>query len=372
MVLDFTSALYLGLDHGSRSLRPWTGLTTGIPAAMAPPPAARRIGDTLALLQGCEAGTVAPSTLHLFWDLCGLLGPGRNVIYVDDGVYPIGRWGVERAAARGVPVRVFPGRADVLKSLVEGSPFRGSRPIVVADGVSPQSGRPSPVAEYAAIVQKAGGRLVLDDTQALGVLGESPCVQAPYGRKGGGTCRNAGIGGRDIILIASLAKGFGAPLAVMSGCADFIERFERRSDTRVHCSPPSAAALNAAEHAMEQNRECGDALRRRLAGLVRLFRSTASGLGLRVRGGLFPVQSLAELPRPDVLALHGRLLRRGVRTVLRRSRRGSSGCISFILTARHSPADIYRAVEALSDAVAAGGMSVPAGSAPADRAPLRG
>ena len=32
-MLDFTSALYLGLRHGSGSLRPWSALTTGVPAA---------------------------------------------------------------------------------------------------------------------------------------------------------------------------------------------------------------------------------------------------------------------------------------------------------------------------------------------------
>ena len=33
-VLDFTSALYLGLQHPSRSLRPWRQFTTGAPAAL--------------------------------------------------------------------------------------------------------------------------------------------------------------------------------------------------------------------------------------------------------------------------------------------------------------------------------------------------
>jgi len=41
-VLDFTSALYLGLRHPSGSLRPWARFTLGVPAALAAPPEAEQ------------------------------------------------------------------------------------------------------------------------------------------------------------------------------------------------------------------------------------------------------------------------------------------------------------------------------------------
>ena len=104
-VLDFTSALYLGLRHPSPSLRPWSGLTTGKPAALEPPPGSAAIAGRFAALVGCERATPVASTLHLFWDLFGLLARDRVRIYMDEGTYAIARWGVERAAARGVPVR---------------------------------------------------------------------------------------------------------------------------------------------------------------------------------------------------------------------------------------------------------------------------
>src|SRR5262245_51588111 len=107
-MLDFTSALYLGMRHGSRSLEPWDQLTTGRPAALVSPPGARQVSQALAVLQGCESGTLATSTLHLFWDLFGMLAGERVAIYPDAGIYPISQWGVERAAARGAPVRKFP------------------------------------------------------------------------------------------------------------------------------------------------------------------------------------------------------------------------------------------------------------------------
>src|SRR5574341_1890957 len=96
------------MQHPSRSWLPWAQLTTGVPAALASPVIARTIAQKLAALQSCEAATLAPSTLHLFWDLFGILAKDAVAIYMDAGIYPIARWGVERAAARGVPVRSFP------------------------------------------------------------------------------------------------------------------------------------------------------------------------------------------------------------------------------------------------------------------------
>jgi 8-amino-7-oxononanoate synthase len=82
-VLDFTTALYLGLRHPSDALAPWARLTTGVPAALREPRAATAVGAAVAALQGCERGAVAASTLHLAWDLMGMLAGEGTWIYLD-------------------------------------------------------------------------------------------------------------------------------------------------------------------------------------------------------------------------------------------------------------------------------------------------
>ena len=106
-MLDFTSALYLGFRHAHDALRPWAQLTTGRPAALEPAPEAVALAQDLARLLGCERAVLAPSTLHLFWDLFDVLARDRIAIYTDAGTYPIARYGVERAAAKGVPTSSF-------------------------------------------------------------------------------------------------------------------------------------------------------------------------------------------------------------------------------------------------------------------------
>src|SRR6267378_2039427 len=107
-MLDFTSVLYLGFLHAHSALRPWAQLTTGRPAAFEPAPEAVALAQDLAQLLRCERAVLAPSTLHLYWDLFDVLANERIAIYADAGTYPIARWGIERAAAKGVRTATFP------------------------------------------------------------------------------------------------------------------------------------------------------------------------------------------------------------------------------------------------------------------------
>jgi 8-amino-7-oxononanoate synthase len=339
-VLDFTSSLYLGLLHDSRSLAPWGQLTTGVPAALAPPPGASAVAARLSTLQGCERGTLAASTLHLCIDLFGQLAVDRPTILVDAGSYPIARLGVELAAARGARVTTF-ARHDVaaLRRALRAAP---PQPVVLADGYTPGVG-PAPVRAYLENARERGGLLVLDDTQALGLLGA----------EGGGSLREHGVGGTDVVLVSSLAKGFGAPIAALSGAHALVRHFEAHSATRVHCSPPSIAALRAAARALEINERCGEGLRRRLAAVVRRLRNGLAGAGLHPRGGLFPVQVLGPPDVPDPAQAHERLRQLGVACVLRRDALGGPPELAFVLTVRHAPSDVDRAVAAVVHATGA-------------------
>ncbi len=349
-MLDFTSALYLGIRHPSWSLRPWTSLTTGAPAALVTAGGVRRLERALATLIGCERATLGPSTLHLFWDFFGMLRGSNVAIYVDRGAYPIARWGVERALAHGVRVRSFrhhdPSallgqlRLDARLNLI---------PLVLTDGFCTRCGRALPVSEYLECVRMFGGSLILDDTQAFGILGVRPSRELPYGEGGGGSLRWSGAAGPDVLVVSSMAKGFGVPIAVMAGSQQQVRRFKEKSLTRVHSSQPSAAVIHAAEHALEVNAAHGEELRQRLAALVKQFRSRLTRSGLSAIGGLFPVQNLERVPGVDSAVVHAGLQRADVGTLLSAADdRGPR--LSLLINATHSARDIDRVVDVLGAA----------------------
>ena len=273
---------------------------------------------------------------------------------MDAETYPVAQWGIERALARAVPVRSFPHHdPDALRRQLQQDAHRPLRPLVVADGFCPGCGRPAPIAAYLESARAFGGQLLLDDTQALGILGQVPEPDLPYGRGGGGSLRWSRVGGTDVLVGSSLAKGFGVPIAVLAGSTTLLQRFVATSETRVHSSPPSVAVIHAAEYALAVNQARGDALRLYLVQVIRRFRSRLTAAGFSAVGGLFPVQTLTSIPKLDAPLLHERLLRLGVRTVLRRGHNGHTPCISFLITARHTLQDIDRAVALLAKAAGA-------------------
>jgi 8-amino-7-oxononanoate synthase len=342
-LLDFASSLYLGLRHSSRLVPSWEQLTSGKPAALSLPPGAAEVSRRLAHLQVCESATVAPSTLHLFWDLFGTFGKRPLTIYVDAETYPIALWGVERARARGACVHRFAHHdADDLRRLLRERAQTDCFQIVVTDGFCTDCGRIAPLPEYMTAVRSFDGYLVVDDTQALGIFGERNGSKFPFGVGGGGLFLWHRLSDPNALAISSLAKAFGVPMAALVGNATMVRRFIEMSETNVHCSPPSAAVLNAARRALEINRRAGDVLRQRLFLAVSAFRRRLREAGLSCIGGLFPVQTL-DVPDHLARGIHRRLQQDGVQSVLRRAHSGGGARVSFIITARHRQRDVDQA-----------------------------
>jgi 8-amino-7-oxononanoate synthase len=205
--LDFTSSLYLGLCHPSRVLTPFRQLTIGVPAAVRSPDEAEDIAGSLAQLTGCSAGSLGTSTLHVFWDLFCILCRRQSAILIVGEIYPIALWGIERAAALGVPVaRVAVHDQERVSRCTQAWSRRGIRPIIVTDGIFLPEGRIAPLGPDARIAAANGGLLVIDDTQALGILGSGPTACSPYGRGGGGSFRFHGLAGPHLVVILHLKR----------------------------------------------------------------------------------------------------------------------------------------------------------------------
>ncbi len=347
-MLDFTSSLYLGLAHEHAGLRPWSRMTTGTPAALRTLPGSGAVAADLARLSQSEAAVLTPSTLHAFHDL-SLLWPARtHALYLDSGAYEIAKWGAAMAASRGMRVRQFRHHdpASLCRALQKDRAC-GRVPLVVTDGYCPGCGAAAPLAAYAGSTETFGGWLVVDDTQAFGVLGRAPSARSPFGTGGGGTAPWLDFRHPRLVIAASLAKGFGVPLAVVAGARRLIERFERSSETRTHCSPVAAPALHAAENAIAFNHHAGDRARASLSQLVSRLRRKLQTTPLEPAGGLFPSLSIAGTQGLTAEDLHLCLQRMEIQTVLQRQRVSGEPRLGVLITALHGNRDIDRLAEAL-------------------------
>jgi 8-amino-7-oxononanoate synthase len=369
--LDFCSSLYLGWQHPGHSLGDWASLSLGQPAALRAVPGSAELAQQLACLQGCAKATICNSTFHLFWDLFQTLSGPDMMIFLDQASYPVIGWGVERAACQGIPVQRFAAHAVTpLAQMLAHAHQAGWRPIIVTDGYAPSLGRAAPLARYAALAAQYEGLLVLDDTQALGLFGApagtrsgtqsgtlagtlANSASGPWGSGGGGSLQAQQVFGPHILVGASLAKAFGAPLAVLAGDQALIQRFEAQSQTRMHASPPAVPVLRAAQQALRYNHEHGAARRGHLWRLLQHWWQGLAALGILSHGGPFPVQTLATVRRKGQVAidwsgLHRYLAQRGTQAVLHAvpaAQGGKPGWqLSFILNAHHSLAQITLAL----------------------------
>ena len=349
---DFTSALYLGFHHAYHELKPWRTLTSGVPAALREPSLNGSLAGAIAGMQGLERGVLAPSSLHLFWDLMGKQDK-NSLLLADAGIYKIGSWGLERASCQGARVVYFKHHcpqhlALLLQKECQRQPYKV---LVLTDGWCPHCGQAAPLPLYLDLVRKYRGLLLIDDSQALGILGKNPTSPMPYGEGGGGLLQWFGLQGSDIVTICSLAKGLGVPLSVMSSSASFINTFVRQSETRVHCSPVSAAHVQAALHALKTNRKRGSLLRQKLLQNIRLFQKLISGLGLSTRGDFFPLQSIYPEKPLQPHRLYLPLAQRGIRTLLLQSHVSRETSLSFCFSATHTAEQIRRLAAGLAFAL---------------------
>ena len=350
--MDFTSALYLGLKHPSNDLLAYHQLTTGKPALLAEASTERHVAKKLANLQGLPNGVLGTSTLHLFWDFFDLFSNSNTVIFRDSQLYPIAGWGIDRAKCKGMPVYDFPHlEADGLKATLQRKLRPRQRPIVVTDGWCTQCGKAAPLPKYLQLIRPKGGLLIIDDTQSLGIFGKMSSSTFPYGKGGGGQLPRLNIQGDDIVTISSLAKGFGVPLAVLSGSREWVNLFQRRSKTRLHCSPPSRATIHAAKKALLINEVKGKLLRKQLWDRVQYFRKGLWGIGLKTRGGVFPVQTIANLGSKASRFLYLQLKKAGIQSLLLQPYGLRKTAIAFLLSAQHTYEELNKVLQRVAQAV---------------------
>ena len=330
--VDFTSSLYLNLKHPYHQIGPWASLTTGKPAGLYEPHIARQVALDVARLKGFQDGIVGKSSLHFFWDVIHLLNQKKIAVFYDRQLYVAAKVGLD--IARNSRRRVVPfdaNRLSALEDLIHRSFRKGQRPVLLTEGWLPLRRRVAPIQYYLRLMRKYDGVLILDDTQALGILGSNPTFKMPYGKGGGGTIQFLNVRNTDrVISISSLAKAFGVPMAVMCGNTKWLEHYRNQSVSRFHNSPPSIVDVLAAQNALKINRSKGDKLRWVLLQKIKYFQKELAEVGLTLSSNVFPIQSLEEFSAQKTIRLYRHLELHRIKALLLRGQKADRPVLSFL------------------------------------------
>ena len=236
----------------------------------------------------------------------------------------------------GRPVVTFPhGDVQSLRDLLKTQVRPKQRPVIVTDGVFPTTGYVAPLADYAREIAQYGGRLLVDEAHAFGVVGEN----------GRGAAELCGV--EEITAMgATLSKAYCAHGAFVPCRAETAARLRRVPSIIGACagSPLSAAVAAASLQYVAKH----PTLRTNLSAMTRYLRTKLRSIGLEVIDSPAAIASFVCGDRADMLAQQRRLFDRGI--YIHHSNyigAGTDGVIRCAVFRDHSREDVDELIAAL-------------------------
>jgi glycine C-acetyltransferase len=215
--------------------------------------------------------------------------------------------------------------------------------LVITDGVFSMDGDIGPVDKLAALAEKYGAIMMVDDAHASGVLG----------RNGRGSIDHFGMHGRVDVQVGTLSKAIGALGGYVCGSKDLIDYLYHRARPFLFSTshPPSVAATCiAAFDILEQEPERIE----RLWDNTRYFQGELRRAGFNIGGVNTPA---TETPITPVIIGEGRAAMDYSRALFEEGVMGTGiafptvpegkARIRLILTSEHTKAQLDRALETL-------------------------
>jgi glycine C-acetyltransferase len=229
--------------------------------------------------------------------------------------------------------------ADLERCLIEAADARYR--LIATDGVFSMDGHVAPLADICALADRHQALVLVDDSHAVGVLGD-------HGR---GTADLFGVRDQVDLVTGTLGKALGgATGGYVSGRGELIELLRQRSRPYLF-SNSLAPAIAAASLVALDLVYAADDRRDRLRHNAHLFRSRMTELGFDVIPGQHPIVPVMLGDAAVAVSFAERLLARGVYAIafsypvvpVGRAR------IRIQLSAAHTTADVERAIDAFAD-----------------------
>ncbi|HEX4285348.1 MAG TPA: glycine C-acetyltransferase [Terracidiphilus sp.] len=216
--------------------------------------------------------------------------------------------------------------------------------LVITDGVFSMDGDIGPVDKLAALAEKYGAIMMVDDAHASGVLG----------RNGRGSIDHFGVHGRVDVQVGTLSKAIGALGGYVCGSKDLIDFLYHRARPFLFSTshPPSVAATCIAAFDILENEP--DRMER-LWGNTRYFQGQLKNAGFNIGGVNTPA---TETPITPVIIGEGRVAMEFSRALFDEGVMGTGiafptvpegkARIRLIVTSEHTRAQLDQAVDTLA------------------------
>ena len=302
-----------------------------------------RLEERIAAFKGTEAALVFNSGYAANNGIIqGLAGAGDTIFSDSLNHASI----IDGCRLSGAAVQIYPHNdmAALEQLLLQQSPHRRGRWLIVSDGVFSMDGDIAPLPELVALKQRFDAWLMIDDAHGGGVLGA----------RGRGTAEQFGCMEQVDLQMGTFGKAFGSFGAYLAARRAVIDTLMNRSRSFIFSTslPPGVLAANLAAVDLVDSEE-GAERRTRLEQNRQLFSSLLREEGLDLCGSrtqIVPV--LIGDPEPTMRATD-RLLERGIfLSGIRPPTVAPGTCrLRATLMADHSPDELRQAAQVLIEIV---------------------
>ena len=208
---------------------------------------------------------------------------------------------------------------------------RAARPLVLTDGMFSHDGSLAPLAEYLAVLPRAG-MLLVDDAHGAGTLG----------RTGKGTPEVCGVRDERLVQTISLSKAVGVYGGALLGSAKIIRTVQERSHIFIGNTPMPLPLAAAALKSLQLLRR-DPTLRARLSANTTRLKTALRAAGFPVADSAAPLVALTPRDARHAARTKSALRRAGIYPPLIRYLGGPpDGYFRFALSSEHTPAQLDR------------------------------
>lgn len=358
-IFDFASCNYLGIDLQPEimeaippALKKW-GVHPSWTRAVASPGIYEDLERALADLIGAPMTLVFPAITLLHAGVLPVLAGDGGVILKDISAHHSIIEACRLAQTHGAEHLDFKHNDPVdLEAKLARYPHERTK-VIAIDGVYSMSGEYPPLPAFARLAQEYNAWVYIDDAHGIGVIGENPSPEAPYGHKGNGIVRYYGLDYVQdrLIYVAGLSKSFSSFGAFIS-CNDLkMKNLFRSASTFIFSGPPPVASLASALAGIRLNQRDGEVWRAQIYHLTHRLITGSKALGFEViNDNDFPIVCVMIGKTRDVIAAckilweYGILITPALYPIVPKDK----GLLRFSITAVNTEEEIDRAVEALA------------------------
>lgn len=298
----------------------------------------------IAAFLGVEAAALLPAGYMSNAALLQAVAEEFTVLLVDAQAHASLREAAAQSGKRRIVFRHYdPG--DLAEQCAK-SLNAGDRPLLLTDGVAPNTGDLAPLAAYLDILRPWDGRLQVDDCHGVGLLGVT----------GKGSWEAANIPREHIYQAGTLSKALGGFGGFVGGTDALIQSLHTRSAGFIGSTPIplpiAAAALRALEILMDT-----PGMISRLSQRAQNFKVFLRSQGFRAAAGASPICSLTFHDPTRNQALYRRLLANGVYpSFINYPGCPCGGHFCFTLSGLHTEEQLNRLRDAIETCVREGGQ----------------